>query len=171
MVGTAQKELLVRFVGSWKGRGDKEQDTQEFWSSLFHGMFGIAGLGDRVEFGKQVPLLDGQCIDVFIPKTRVIILQESMDVDLLKRKKRSDGSELNSFEQAQRYGNRFPYSERPRWIVTCNFQKFVVYDMEDANPEERPVEILLEELPDKYRLLSFLVDPAVDKIAVDETVV
>ena len=171
MVGTAQKKLLVRFVGSWKGRGDKEQDTQEFWSSLFHGMFGIAGLGDRVEFGKQVPLLDGQCIDVFIPKTRVIILQESVNVDPLKREMRLDGLGRDLFGRARWYGSKLPYAERPRWVVVCNFQKFIVYDMEDANPEERPVEILLEELPDKYRLLSFLVDPAVDKIAVDETVV
>ena len=171
MTDTAQCESVVEFVDLWKGKGDEKRETRQFWSDLFRCVFGIVDFDSRVEFGKRVPLLNASSVDVFVPETKVMVEQESMGVDLLRRKKRSDGSELNSFEQAQRYGNRFPYSERPRWIVTCNFQKFVVYDMEDANPEERPVEILLEELPDKYRLLSFLVDPAVDKIAVDETVV
>ena len=48
------------------------------------------------------------------------------------------------------------YSERPRWIVTCNFSEFLVYDMEQPNGE--PESILLENLGREYYRLQFLVD-------------
>ena len=168
MNDTAQKKSAVEFVNLWKGKGNEKQETQQFWSDLLHRVFGITNFSSRVKFEKRVPLLHTSFIDVFIPETKVIIEQKSMDVDLLKRKKQSDGSELNPFEQAQRYGSKLPYSERPRWIVTCNFQKFIIYDMEEMRPEEHPVEILLEELPDKYHLLSFLIDPTIKKITVEQ---
>ena len=46
-------------------------------------------------------------------------------------------------QQAQRYSAVLPYSERPRWIVTCNFAEFDVYDME--NPKGEPSPILLKD--------------------------
>ena len=163
-----QRKAAKEFAALWKDRGDEKQETQQFWSDLLHRVFSITDFSQRVKFEKRVPLLHTSFIDVYIPETKVIIEQKSMDVDLLKRKKQSDGSELNPYEQAQRYGGKLPYSERPRWIVTCNFQKFLVYDMDEVRPEEKPIEILLEELPDKYHLLSFLVDPGVKKITVEQ---
>ena len=168
MSDTAQRKAAIEFVNLWKGKGDEKQETQQFWSDLLHRVFGITNFSSRVQFEKRVPLLHTSFIDVFIPETKVIVEQKSMDVDLYKRKKQSDGTELNPYEQAQRYGSKLPYSERPRWIVTCNFQKFIIYDMEEVRPEEHPVEILLEELPDKYHLLSFLIDPTVKKITVEQ---
>lgn len=168
MSDTAQRKAAIEFVNLWKGKGDEKQETQQFWSDLLHRVFGITNFSSRVQFEKRVPLLHTSFIDVFIPETKVIVEQKSMDIDLYKRKKQSDGTELNPYEQAQRYGSKLPYSERPRWIVTCNFQKFIVYDMEEVRPEEHPVEILLEELPDKYNLLSFLIDPTVKKITVEQ---
>lgn len=168
MNDTEQKKAAKEFVTIWKGRGDEKQETQQFWSDLLHRVFGITNFSSRVQFEKRVPLLHTSFIDVFIPETKVIVEQKSMDVDLLKRKKQSDGSELNPYEQAQRYGSHLPYSERPRWIVTCNFQKFLIYDMEEIRPEEKPIEILLEELPEKYHLLNFLIDSSVKKITVEQ---
>lgn len=168
MSDTAQRKAAIEFVNLWKGKGDEKQETHQFWSDLLHRVFGITNFSSRVQFEKRVPLLHTSFIDVFIPETKVIVEQKSMDIDLYKRKKQSDGTELNPYEQAQRYGSKLPYSERPRWIVTCNFQKFIVYDMEEVRPEEHPVEILLEELPDKYHLLSFLIDPTVKKITVEQ---
>lgn len=168
MSDTAQRKAAIEFVNLWKGKGDEKQETQQFWSDLLHRVFGITNFSSRVQFEKRVPLLHTSFIDVFIPETKVIVEQKSIDVDLYKRKKQSDGTELNPYEQAQRYGSKLPYSERPRWIVTCNFQKFIIYDMEEVRPEEHPVEILLEELPDKYHLLSFLIDPTVKKITVEQ---
>ena len=168
MSDTAQRKAAIEFVNLWKGKGDEKQETQQFWSDLLHRVYGITNFSTRVKFEKRVPLLHTSFIDVFIPETKVVIEQKSMDVDLYKRKKQSDGTELNPYEQAQRYGSKLPYSERPRWIVTCNFQKFIIYDMEEMRPEENPVEILLDELPDKYHLLSFLIDPTVKKITVEQ---
>ena len=168
MNDTEQRKAAAEFVKLWKNKGDEKQHTQQFWSDLLHRVYGIVNFSDRVEFEKRVPLLHTSFIDVYIPETHVIIEQKSMDIDLLKRKKQSDGVELNPFEQAQRYGGRLPFSERPRWIVTCNFQRFLVYDMNEVRPEENPIEILLEELPEKYHLLSFLIDPTVKKITVEQ---
>ena len=163
-----QKKSAKLFAEAWKGKGDEKQHTHSFWSDLLHRVYGITDFSQRVEFEKRVPLLHTSFIDVFIPETNTLIEQKSIDVDLLKRKKQSDGSELSPFEQAQRYGSRLPFSERPRWIVTCNFQKFLIYDMQEVRPEEKPIEILLEELPEKYHLLSFLLDASVKKITVEQ---
>ena len=168
MNDTEQRKAAKAFAEAWQGKGDEKQHTQQFWSDLLHRVYGIKDFSQRVEFEKRVPLEHTSFIDVFIPETHVIIEQKSLGIDLLKRKKQSDGSELNPFEQAQRYGGRLPFSERPRWIVTCNFEKFYIYDMNEVRPEEKPIEILLAELPEKYHLLSFLLDATVKKITVEQ---
>lgn len=63
---------------------------------------------------------------------------------------------LNPFQQARRYVVSLPVSEHPRWIVTCNFSEFLVYDMEQPNGE--PEQIFLENLGKEYYRLMFLVD-------------
>ena len=168
MNDTEQRKAAKAFAETWKGKGDEKQHTQQFWSDLLHRVYGITDFSQRVEFEKRVPLEHTSFIDVYIPETQVLIEQKSIGVDLLKRKKQSDGSELNPFGQAQRYGGRLPFSERPRWIVTCNFEKFYIYDMNEVRPEEKPIEILLDELPDKYHLLAFLLDANVKKITVEQ---
>ncbi|MDY6291255.1 MAG: DNA methyltransferase [Succiniclasticum sp.] len=168
MNDTEQRKAAKAFAETWRNKGDEKQHTQQFWSDLLHRVYGITDFSQRVEFEKRVPLEHTSFIDVYIPETHVIIEQKSLGIDLLKRKKQSDGRELNPFEQAQRYGGRLPYSERPRWIVTCNFQQFLIYDMNEVRPEEKPICILLEELPEKYHLLSFLLDASVKKITVEQ---
>ena len=49
-----------------------------------------------------------------------------------------------------------PVSKHPRFVVTCNFSTFLVYDMEQPGGE--PEEILLENLETDYYRLSFLTD-------------
>ena len=49
-----------------------------------------------------------------------------------------------------------PYFQRPRWIVTCNFAEFYVYDME--RPTGDPEIIKLCDLEKEYYRLQFLVD-------------
>ncbi|MDE6848680.1 MAG: methylase, partial [Ruminococcus sp.] len=69
---------------------------------------------------------------------------------------------LSPFQQAKRYASELPYSKRPRWIVTCNFSEFLVYDMEKPNGE--PEQIFLKDLPKDYYRLQFLVDTGNDSI-------
>nr|WP_232221098.1 DNA methyltransferase [Prevotella sp. RM4] len=95
-------------------------------------------------------------IDGRIPSTKVLIEQKSLGKDLRKGIVQSDGSLLNPFQQARRYVVSLPVSEHPRWIVTCNFSEFLVYDMEQPNGE--PEQILLENLGKEYYRLQFLVD-------------
>lgn len=85
-----------------------------------------------------------------------MIEQKGSNHDLNKAIRQSDGSLLTPFQQAQRYSASLPYSERPRWIVTCNFNEFRVYDMEQPNSE--PTIIKLEELDTNFYQLEFLVD-------------
>ena len=63
---------------------------------------------------------------------------------------------MTPFQQAKRYAAELPYSSRPRWIVTCNFEEFLIYDME--KPSGEPEEILLKDLKKEYYRLQFLVD-------------
>lgn len=91
-----------------------------------------------------------------ISATHVMIEQKSLGKDLRQAIKQSDGTLLTPFQQAQRYSAVLPYSERPRWIVTCNFSEFDVYDME--NPKGEPSRILLKDLEKEYYRLQFLVE-------------
>ena len=95
-------------------------------------------------------------IDGFISETHVMIEQKGAGKDLNKAIKQSDGSLLTPFQQVKRYSAELPYSERPRWIITCNFREFYVYDME--NPRGEPEKIKLVDLEKEYYRLSFLVD-------------
>lgn len=81
-----------------------------------------------------------------------MIEQKSLDKDLRKGIKQSDGSLLTPFQQVK----------RPRWIVTCNFAEFLIYDMEQPNGE--PEQILLKSLSKEYYRLQFLVDTGSDSI-------
>ena len=85
-----------------------------------------------------------------------MIEQKSLGKNLGEGIKQSDGSVLNPFQQAKRYAAELPYSQRPRWIVTCNFAQFWVYDMEQPNGE--PQVILLKDLEKEYYRLQLLVD-------------
>ena len=80
----------------------------------------------------------------------------SSDMDLNKPIKQSDGALLNPFEQAKRYILELPVSQHPRWVVTCNFSTFYVYDME--RPRGEPEIIELANLEKEYYRLQFLVD-------------
>ena len=53
-------------------------------------------------------------IDALIPATKVLIEQKSADVDPRKPAKQSDGSSLTPYQQAKKYVDNLPNSERPR---------------------------------------------------------
>ena len=111
---------------------------------------------EYIKFENQVHIDNTAFIDGYIEKTKVMIEQKSIDKDLRKPIRQSDGTLLNAFQQAKRYITELPLSKHPRWVVTCNFKSFLVYDME--NPTGEPEEILLENLSTEFYRLSFLVD-------------
>ena len=145
------------FAKRWKGRGYERGESQPFWIDLLSNVFGIETPSDGFITFEDHRMVDASnFIDGRIPSTRVLIEQKSYGKDLRAPIKQSDGSLLNPFQQARRYVVSLPVSEHPRWIVTCNFSEFLVYDMEQPNGE--PEQILLENLGKEYYRLQFLVD-------------
>ena len=156
MTVNEQKTAAKAFVEAWKDKGYEKGESQPFWLALLRNVFGVEKPEEFIIFEEQVKLDHTSFIDVLIPETHVMIEQKGSNKDLRKPIKQSDGTLLTPFQQAKRYSSELPYSQRPRWIVTCNFQTFLVYDME--NPSGEPEEILLDNLEKEYYRLSFLVD-------------
>ena len=156
MTPTQQQRAAEAFAARWQGKGYEKGDSQIFWTTLLAEVFGVEHVDEWLHFEQQVRLDHTSFIDAYIPRTHVMIEQKSIEKDLGAPIKQSDGSLLNPFQQAKRYASELPYSQRPRWIVTCNFREFWVYDMEQPNGE--PQKILLENLEKEYYRLQFLVD-------------
>lgn len=156
MTDLQQRTAAKDFAEYWKGKGYEKGQSQLFWISLLSNVFGVENVENFIIFEDQVMLDHTSFIDAKIPSTHVLIEQKGLGKDLKKAIKQANGSLLTPFQQAKRYAAELPYSQRPRWIVTCNFSTFLIYDME--NPTGQPEEILLENLPKEYYRLSFLVD-------------
>lgn len=151
-----QKKQAKAFIKRWENRGNERQDSQSFWLDLLQSVYGIENPTEYITFEDKVMLDHTSFIDGFIDKTKVLIEQKGADKDLNKAIKQSDNTYLTPFQQAKRYSANLPYSQRPRWIVTCNFKEFYVYDMEQPNGE--PKVINLSDLDKEAYRLEFLVD-------------
>ncbi len=146
----------AQFAERWKGKGDEKSESQMFWTDLLQNVFGVEDITQFIRYEERVKVDNTNFIDGHIPSTKVLIEQKSISKDLRKGILQSDGSVLNPFQQAKKYVSGLPLSEHPRWIVTCNFQEFLVYDMEQPNSE--PAQIFLKDLGKEYYRLMFLVD-------------
>ena len=156
MTTAQQKQAAQKFAEYWKDKGYEKGESQPFWLSLLRDVYGVEHPEQFITFEEQVHLDHTSFIDGVIPSTKVLIEQKGLGKDLKKPIKQSDGTLLTPFQQAKRYITELPLSQHPRWVVTCNFEKFFVYDME--NPNSEPEEILLKDLPDDLSRLQFLVD-------------
>lgn len=154
---TAQQQQAARnFAAYWKDKGYEKGESQPFWLSLLRDVYGVEHPEQFIQFEEQVHLDHTSFIDGTIPATHVLIEQKGLGKDLNKPIKQSDGALLNPFEQAKRYILELPVSQHPRWVVTCNFNTFYVYDME--RPRGEPEIIELANLEKEYYRLQFLVD-------------
>ena len=155
-----EKQIAVaaaEFAERWKGRGYERGESQPFWIDLLSNVYGVETPSNGfITFEDHRMVDSSNFIDGRIRSTKVLIEQKSLGKDLRKGILQSDGSLLNPFQQARRYVVSLPVSEHPRWIVTCNFSEFLVYDMEKPNGE--PEQILLENFGREYYRLMFLVD-------------
>lgn len=157
-----QKNAAKKFAEYWKDKGYEKGESQPFWLSLLRDVYGVAEPEKFISFEEQVHLDHTSFIDGHISVTNVLIEQKSKGKNLRSGIKQSDGSMLTPFQQAKRYSSELPYSQRPRWIVTCNFEEFLVYDMEKPNCE--PEQIFLKDLPKEYYRLNFLTDTGDENI-------
>jgi len=162
MTDAEQRAAAKQFVQDWSGKGYEKGESQPFWLALLRNVYGVEQPEKFITFEEQVHLDHTSFIDGFIPATHVLIEQKGLGKNLNKPIKQSDGTSLTPFQQAKRYSAELPYSERPRWIVTCNFKEFYIYDME--RPTGEPEVVLLENLGTEYYRLQFLVDTGDENI-------
>ena len=156
MTEADRKKAAKAFAEYWKDRGDEKSDSQSFWLALVRDVLGVAEPEKFILFEERVKLDHTSFIDGHIPSTHVLIEQKKKGLNLRSPIRQSDGTLLNPFQQAQRYSAALPYSLRPRWIITCNFEEFLIYDME--KPTGEPESILLKDLAKEYYRFQFLVE-------------
>ena len=157
-----RKKAVGEFIQRWTGKGYEKGESQRFWIDLLQNILDVPDVTEYIVFEEQVKLDHTSFIDGYIEATHVMIEQKSLGKDLRKAIRQSDGSLLSPFQQAKRYSAELPYDDRPRWIVTCNFAEFLVYDMNKPNSE--PEQIFLKDLVKDYYRLQFLIDTGNDSI-------
>ena len=151
-----------KFVEYWTfQRGSEKGEDQQFWNSLLGEVLGMADVKSRIKYQLPVQLKDTtKFLDAWIPETRVLIEHKSRGVKLDAPQSGHDGK--TPFEQALEYNIARPFSEKARWIVTCNFDEIWVYDMD--RPLDDPQRILLANLPKEISRLGFIVDSSVKSV-------
>ena len=169
-----RKIAAKRFAERWKDKGSEKSDTQKFWIDLLSNVYGVDNATEIVTFEKKIDFKDGTdkdqhgFIDAYIPESKVVIEQKGLNVDLRKRQKQSDNRMLTPYQQAKRYSDWLSNTERPCWIIVCNFKEFLIYDMEFPNRD--PEVVLLKNLGKEYHRLDFLVKKEDIKIKKEEEI-
>ena len=151
-----KRQAAKDFAEYWQDKGYEKGESQKFWLSLLRDVYGVSHPERYISFEDQVHLDHTSFIDGMIPSTHVMIEQKGRNKNLKAAIKQSDGSLLNPFQQAKRYITELPVSMHPKYVITCNFQEFLIYDMD--NPQGEPEQLLLKNLPKEYYRLNFLVN-------------
>lgn len=195
------RQEAIIFARRWEGRGKERQDTQKFWQEFFHRVLEVPDPYDFAEFEKpvkilgayngpklkgNVPLAQTQLpianppsrrrttekgIDVYIESADTIIEQKSFGKSLDEQYRQSDGEYLTPFEQAWRYNAGMLHGKHARYIITCNFQTFRIYDLhyQETLFNDGFVEVSLSELPDNLDVFDFLVREHQEQIVKQKT--
>ena len=120
-----------------------------YWMQLLRDVLGVENVMKYVLFEKPVKLPEGdgkvhtRYIDAYIPDVKVLIEQKGSVHKLDEKEYQSGGEQLTPYEQAKRYNDNLPLSEKARWIVTSNFLEIWIYDMKETVPE--PTKLSLPE--------------------------
>ena len=154
---TAQRQAARKFVEYWTfQRGSEKGEDQQFWNSLLGEVLGMDDVKSHVQYQVPVPMKGTtKFLDAWIPETRVLIEHKSRGVNLDAPQAGHGG--LTPYDQAVEYDNARPFDEKARWIVTCNFDEFRIYDR--AKPLAPPLTLKLGNLPKEAYRLAFLVNP------------
>ncbi len=153
MTDAEQRRAAKAFVKRWKDKGHEITDTMTFWIDLLRTVYGVENAEHYITTQDAVKIAHTKRIDIRIPAAKVLVEQKTLGIKFDHKETQSDGIKLTPMEQAKRYADALPLSEHPRIIIACNFGAFQIYDA-----ETQQTEILhLEELTQKYHMLSFLV--------------
>ncbi len=155
-----QKRRAEEFVERWKAMPCVEDEhSRSFWIELLE-VLGVDNPTRVLEFERKVK---GREIDVFYEDMGILIEQKGGGVSLDDASIRSKKAGPETpYQQAKWYADNLPNSIRPRWIITCNFREFRIYDLE--HPDEPYTELLLDDLPEHLYLLDFFTDRSASRL-------
>lgn len=168
MTTAEQKKNLQQFVKAWKSVGNEKQHTQQFWFQLLTAI-GYKNI-NTVLFEHRVS--NGGFIDVWIRDVDVMVEMKSLNIDLDKPELRQ-GIMKTPLQQVLDYAEDVPRSEQPRYLLTCNFDTFRVYDRDNCGKsalKDNAFEFSLEELGQHPEYLSFITDPSNTRLEKEKTV-
>lgn len=156
-----QKANAKKFVERWLNEpGNEEEQSRSFWIQLLEEVLGIPNVTHILQFERKVK---GRKIDVFYEDMGILIEQKGRPgtgggclLDDASVRSKKVGPET-PYQQARWYAENLPYSIRPRWIITCNFDEIRIYDQDKEDPDQFE-SILLENLADETYRLSFFTD-------------
>lgn len=158
-----QKAAAKEFVKRWQeAEGNEDREARSFWIEFAEKLLGIASATYVLDFERRVK---GRKIDVFYEDMGILIENKSRGCSLDERYTRSKkvGAET-PYEQAKWYADNLPYSVRPRWIITCNFDEIRIHNLDHVNPGSTFASVTLEELPDTLYLFGFFTDKGNSRI-------
>ena len=166
MTNAEKREAARQLIQKWHNKGREDEDDRSYWLDILQRLLGCADATDRIEFQKKV-IVNGNTkrIDAYIPETKIIIEQKSEGIPLDKKISQSGGTELTPYEQAKRYNDNLPTSEKAKWIITSNFQELWIYDMDTRVPENNVVKIHIDDLHHNSSLLDFLLEKKVIQVS------
>ena len=128
------------FARKWEGAGYEKGETQSFYNDFF-ALFGVRR-ESVARYEERVRLLDDASgyIDLF---WRGVLIVEQ----------KSAGRSLEAaYEQAGRYFDALPEQDRPRYILTSDFQQFELHDL----LQRETAAFALAELPENVEKFGFI---------------
>jgi len=118
------KKRLQQFSKRFRNAENEQREATMFWAG-FYNCFGISA-AEATVFEQQVRKLDGNRgrIDSFIPGLLIV-------------EHKSRGRDLEAaYEQAEDYFIALKPEERPKYIITSDFARIVIYDLETKQRNE-----------------------------------
>jgi hypothetical protein len=157
----AQRAAAAAFVERWAARpGYEKGETAPFWLDFLATCLNITDPNAIAKFEQHT---DAGFPDVTIADASLIIEQKSSHIDLDKPETRQNRP-VTPYQPALSYAQSLPPSQSPRYIITCNFATFRIYDREIDQSGKTFNEIKLSELPAHIHLFNFITDPANSRI-------
>ena len=139
---TEVKKRLQQFSKRFRNAENEQREATMFWAE-FYSCFGISA-ADATVYEHQVKKLDGNRgrIDSFIPGLLIV-------------EHKSRGRDLEAaYEQAEEYFIALKPEERPKYIITSDFARIVIYDLETKQRNETSI----EDLPKHASWFKFLIE-------------
>lgn len=156
-----RKKAAQDFAKAWAGDYKEDGHTAPFWLSLLRDVYGIQHPEQYIFFEDAVKHNEKDnsiFIDAQIPEVKVLIEQKATNIPLDKPYERHRNKYESVYEQAEEYDQTKGRNDRARYIITCNFREFWIYDMSLPEAQRKPIKLALKDLPKHYDQLDFLVD-------------